>query len=216
VKLVNGRACKRCNTTGLELSSKNRNNRSRGHSLERKVIQIFKEWWVKPDGTEYDWRRTPQSGGSPLASEWRLAGDVCVNDPEFPFTIECKNEKGWNLDSLITSPEHPGRIFEYINQAMMEKEQQPGIPLIYMTHPGPSQPVFVMLLLDMMNGRECNAYNHITKANLFTGRVAWLMDKDIWYVIFPLKEFLKQWATKEQILGYLNEGIGEHGYDLNF
>lgn len=124
------RACERCNGSGLEISAKNRNNRSRGHANERRLAKQLKKWW-SPDG-KYDFVRTPQSGGSKLKVGWKLAGDICTNAPDWPFHIECKREKGWELEQILTADKC--RLKEYWDQAIIDCPKG-QIPIVIMSHP---------------------------------------------------------------------------------
>jgi hypothetical protein len=134
--------CSRCNGLGTEQSAMNRGNRSRGASNEAKAIKAFSKWWLKPDGTEYEWRRTPQSGGSALKEGWDMAGDLCTTAPDWPWSVECKRDKNWELSQLLTGT---GRIHDFMKQATDDCPDHRN-PMLFLMHPGPSQPTFVVLI----------------------------------------------------------------------
>jgi hypothetical protein len=139
--------CNRCNASGLEISAKNRNNRSRGANNEYKVRDLFAAWWLKPDGTQYEWARTPQSGGNAtLAAGFNMAGDITTTAPDWPWHVEAKRTKGWSFDQLLTkAPEIVGELGQHMAQAVDEAPTG-KIPLLFLQNPGPSQPAYVMVI----------------------------------------------------------------------
>jgi hypothetical protein len=136
--------CPRCNGGGLELSAKNRNNRKRGASNEYKAINFFKDWWTIDKQTYYEWRKTPQSGGSVLASGFDLAGDICTTAKNFKFSVECKRTQAWDFGQLINRPSVYGAMYDYISQCWDDCPDH-RIPLLWLQHPGPSQPAYIMI-----------------------------------------------------------------------
>lgn len=138
--------CDRCNGNGKEVSAANRNNRKRGSSNEYKIRDILAEWWKAPDGTPYEWCRTPQSGGSQLAAGWGLAGDIATTDVAFPFHVEAKRTQGWDFSQLLTDPTRMvGELGNHVEQ-VVDEAPEGKIPMLWLMHPGPSQPAYVMLL----------------------------------------------------------------------
>lgn len=73
-------------------------SRQKGARFERNVAKALSLWW----GAAF--HRTPQSGGSQLASAMNLCGDVCTDDPSFPFHVECKHVEAWSLDQITSTP----------------------------------------------------------------------------------------------------------------
>lgn len=88
-------------------------SRDKGARFEREIVKRLTKWW----GSEF--QRTPQSGGSQLASGWNLAGDVCTPDETFPFHVECKHVEGWDLSHLLTTP-NGGLLGKWLEQACSE------------------------------------------------------------------------------------------------
>jgi len=71
-------------------------SKRKGATFELKIAEMFTEAFGK------EFRRTPLSGGWAKGTD-EVAGDlVCVNDLDFPYSIECKKAEGWFLDSLFT------------------------------------------------------------------------------------------------------------------
>jgi hypothetical protein len=97
-------------------------SRDKGARFEREIVKRLTKWW----GAEF--QRTPQSGGSQLASGWNLAGDVCTPDETFPFHVECKHVEGWDLSHLLTSKEM-GLFGKWLDQATDEAANG-KIPLV--------------------------------------------------------------------------------------
>jgi hypothetical protein len=185
--------CSRCNGAGTELAAKNRNNRKRGASNEYKAVDTFQAWWLKPDGTEYEWRKTPQSGGSALAEGFDMAGDICTTAKDWPFHVECKRTEDWDLGQLILKGSTPyGKMEEYLDQVISDVPKVGGgefnvswtkVPLLWLMHPGPSQPVYVMLVQPL-----CDADVLRSQTGMFHGTIHGV--HNVRYHIMALKSFL--------------------------
>ncbi len=89
-----------------------RSAKLKGSGRERWVAKCLTDWWRSK------FRRTPQSGGSPLAADYKLAGDVCTKDLSFPFHVEVKNQENWFLSHLFTSDKC--LPWKWWNQALTE------------------------------------------------------------------------------------------------
>lgn len=138
--------CDRCNGNGKEVSAANRNNRKRGATNEYKVRDLLSAWWTATDGTIYKWARTPQSGGSPLANGFNLAGDIATTAPDWPYHVEAKRTQGWTFDQLLTDPARVvGELGTHVEQ-VVDEAPEGKIPMLCLMHPGPSQPTYIMLL----------------------------------------------------------------------
>jgi hypothetical protein len=179
--------CPRCNGNGTERSAANRHNRSKGAANEAKAVKTFTEWWKGPTSQSYEFRRTPQSGGSSLAAGFGMAGDICTNAPDWPFHVEAKRDKGWDFEQLFTT-DGAARIGDFVKQAVHDAPAT-KIPMLFMMHPGPSQPTFVMLILSMEFTRKhkfCNLDEYVGVAG---GQV--LIDGTRHgYYVMSLKKFL--------------------------
>jgi hypothetical protein len=180
--------CSRCNGNGVERSAANRNNRSRGSSNEYKACNTFTEWWKRPDGGEYEFKRTPQSGGSDLAVGWDMAGDVCTNAPDFPFSVECKRDKGWSLEQLVNPT--GTRMGEFMDQALGDCPKH-RISMLWLMHPGPSQPTFIMMqgAADDAAVQTFMLHPHFTQPGTFTG-ARMVNGVLVRYIVMSLKHFL--------------------------
>ena len=73
------------------------NSRDKGNRFERDVAKTLSKW------TGYKFGRTPGSGAfSTRSKDPNLAGDVYAYEyPEFPFIVECKSYKDYNLIDLL-------------------------------------------------------------------------------------------------------------------
>lgn len=143
--------CPRCNGNGTEVSAANRNNRKRGAANEYKAVDVFTDWWLGPNGEKYEWRKTPQSGGSVLAEGFDMAGDICTTAPDWVFHVEAKRTEGWDFGQLLNKPEPYGDLASFVDQATSDAPlNQFGkwrrIPMLWLMHPGPSQPTYIMLI----------------------------------------------------------------------
>ena len=147
--------CPRCNGAGTEHANFNRNNRKRGATGEYKAIDTFTPWWLKPDGAQYEWRKTPQSGGSALAAGFDMAGDICTTAPDWPFHVESKRTAGWDFGQLMDQAHEDkhvyGDMYKYVAQVFTdvprdERNRWKRVPLLFLQHPGPSQPAYAMLI----------------------------------------------------------------------
>jgi len=75
-------------------SKAGKRSKRRGATYERHICVKLSEWW----GSEI--RRTPMSGG------WQktvISGDVAATEHDFPFSVECKNQEGWEFTELLTA-----------------------------------------------------------------------------------------------------------------
>lgn len=71
--------------------------KQKGAQFERFVAKLLGKWW----GSKF--YRTPMSGGSQLKDGFNMAGDLCTDDPSFPFHVECKKQEQWGLHQLFVS-----------------------------------------------------------------------------------------------------------------
>lgn len=76
--------------------------RQKGKDFEARVGILLGMWW-----SGYPYPRAHGSGSSTtqraIAHDGRelfYAGDLYI-PPEFPWCVECKNQQGWSLDSII-------------------------------------------------------------------------------------------------------------------
>lgn len=71
-------------------------SRDKGAAFEREVAKLFSEAY----GLEF--RRTPLSGGWAKDADVAAGDLVCIDDPDFPYMIECKKAENWKFESLFT------------------------------------------------------------------------------------------------------------------
>lgn len=88
-------------------------SRRKGASFENRLAKKFAKWWLG----DFEFKRTPMSGGSALKEGWDLAGDIATNAPDFPYHLELKNSPGSfsGLHQFYTSPR--GSLWKWMNQA---------------------------------------------------------------------------------------------------
>ena len=74
-----------------------------------------------------------------------MAGDVCTTAKDFPGHIEAKRTQGWDFEQLLSDQDRvPGELGKHIEQVISESPPH-KIPMLWLSHPGPSQPLFVMV-----------------------------------------------------------------------
>jgi len=101
------------------------NSRQKGASFERKICEIF----TKHTGKKFN--RTPGSGAfSTQTGDKRLAGDIYCIDAEFPWVIECKKYKDYDLEDIVKGKSTG--ILAWLSQleAYCEKVGKPGMLII--------------------------------------------------------------------------------------
>jgi len=72
-----------------------RKSKAKGNRTENELCKLLR------DATDVEWQRTPHSGGSELASGWRLAGDVATPDTKWKFCVEHKADERWHLEQVF-------------------------------------------------------------------------------------------------------------------
>lgn len=112
-----------------------RSARTKGQAFERKIAKALQDWWPG----RYEFRRSPQSGGSVLKEGFDMAGDICTNAPDFLYHLELKNTPSqWTgLHQYFTSEKFA--LWDYLDQAEKDRPKN-KIPLVIFTRTG--QPTF--------------------------------------------------------------------------
>jgi len=107
----------------------------KGSRFELQVRDAMSEWWSAK------FYRTPGSGGSVLATDFNMAGDLCTPDESFPFHIECKNQEAFGKFYTFLSSEK-ATVWKWWEQAetTAKKDQ---VPILIFTKN--RMPVFVMM-----------------------------------------------------------------------
>lgn len=99
-------------------------SKRKGNTGERAVAKLLSNWW----GSEFT--RTPSSGGfatQKFRENWNAIGDV-VTPADFPFVVEVKNVKSWNLSDLLTSK--VSILTKYWKQVNDEVGDLPKYPML--------------------------------------------------------------------------------------
>ena len=80
-------------------SASGKKAKRKGSRFELQVRDTMSEWWSAK------FYRTPGSGGSVLATDFNMAGDLCTPDESFPFHVECKNQEAFGKFYTFLSSE---------------------------------------------------------------------------------------------------------------
>jgi hypothetical protein len=89
-------------------------SRQKGNAFERKVAKMILSTF--PQFGPPDCYRTPLSGGHPSAD----SGDLLTSNAlqrKFPYVVECKHVRGWNLQWLMPPTKEILRWIEQASQA---------------------------------------------------------------------------------------------------
>ena len=110
-------ACPKCKHVFLpdfkEIQSRaGRSARRKGANFERNLAKKFAKWWPG----NYEFKKTPQSGGSILKEGWDLAADICTNAPDFPYSIEAKNQPS-NFTGIHNLFSDKSAVWKWLEQA---------------------------------------------------------------------------------------------------
>lgn len=116
-------------------SASGKKAKRKGSRFELQVRDTMSEWWSAK------FYRTPGSGGSVLATDFNMAGDLCTPDESFPFHVECKNQEAFGKFYTFLSSEKAA-VWKWWEQAetTAKKDQ---VPLLIFTKN--RMPVFVMM-----------------------------------------------------------------------
>jgi len=148
-----------------------RRAKQKGNKFELVVAKILTKWW----GSQF--RRTPQSGGSQLATEWRLAGDIATKDKTWPFGVEAKNQEDWIVAHLFTSDKcKPWKWWDQAVRQCLEGDE----PLLVFKRN--NFPVWIMMTEDC----------YLSHLDEFPDNVILLIDPcDVPVVVMLFDDFLK-------------------------
>lgn len=92
-----------------------KSSRRKGANFERKVAKDFAKWWPG----NYEFKRTPMSGGSALKVGFDMAGDICTNAPDFNYHLELKNAPG-SFTGLHNLFSDKSAIWKWMEQAVTD------------------------------------------------------------------------------------------------
>jgi hypothetical protein len=112
--------CNRCKGTG---KLKIINSRKKGNSFERNIAKLLSKW------SNLNFKRTPLSGG------WAKTGDITPISPidmvSFPFNIEIKKYKHWDLNQILTT-NFKCKIYKWWDQCINDAIKSNKTPLLIM------------------------------------------------------------------------------------
>lgn len=89
--------------------------RRKGANFENKKAKEIAKWWNQGK-TEYEFKRTPMSGGSALKDGFDMAGDICTNAPDFKWHLELKNQPS-SFTGLHNFFSDKAKVWAWLRQA---------------------------------------------------------------------------------------------------
>jgi hypothetical protein len=92
--------------------------RRKGANFENKKAKEVAKWWNQGK-TEFEFKRTPMSGGSALKDGFDMAGDICTNAPDFKWHLELKNQPS-NFTGLHNFFSEKAKVWAWLRQAEEE------------------------------------------------------------------------------------------------
>lgn len=108
------------------------NGRAKGANAERKLAKLFAAWWGVP------FHRSPGSGAFATrgfhSKHVTMEGDLITDDQSFPFVVESKSYKTWNLESVLGG-DGKSLFHEWWRQALRQTPTW-KIPLLVMKKNG--------------------------------------------------------------------------------
>jgi len=115
-------------------------SRRKGANFERGLAKKLKKWWPG----NYEFKRTPQSGGSALKEGFDMAGDICTNAPDFRYHIEAKNSPGSfkGFHQFFTADKF--KVWEWWEQAIKDCPEHRTPLLIVNRFDQPTWCIFIM------------------------------------------------------------------------
>lgn len=93
--------------------------RRKGANFENKKAKEIAEWWNRGRDTNYEFKRTPMSGGSTLKEGFDMAGDICTNAPDFRYHLELKNAPS-SFTGLHNFLSPKSKIWSWLEQASVD------------------------------------------------------------------------------------------------
>lgn len=123
-----------------------RRSKRKGNKFENDVAKILQSWWFPEKG--FVFKRTPVSGGFSSAKDFNVCGDIICSDPEFPFTVECKNNKAVKGLHDFLNPK--SLLSKFWEQSKTEAEESKKFPLLVF-HWSNGPVFFVMPCLNNLN-----------------------------------------------------------------
>ena len=107
------------------------NSKNKGSKNERGVAKLFQEW------TNYEFARTPQSGGLHWQKKNTVGDIVCIDEKhgrKFPFSIECKFHQELDFSHLIdgTIGKGSNKVVHFWEQCLRDAEKVNKVPILFM------------------------------------------------------------------------------------
>jgi len=139
--------------------------RRKGHAFERIVAKKLQTWWNQDGKFQFEFKRTPQSGGSSLKQGWGLAGDIATTAQNWPYHVECKNAPGSfaGLHQFLSAEKF--KFWEWLEQCGRDRPINKLILIIFNRF---DQPTWCAspedsLIVTALNGTNINYFNLVKR-----------------------------------------------------
>ena len=139
--------------------------RRKGHAFERMVAKKLQTWWNQDGKFKFEFKRTPQSGGSSLKQGWGLAGDIATTAQDWPYHVECKNAPGSfaGLHQFLSAEKF--KFWEWLEQCERDRPINKLILIIFNRF---DQPTWCAspadsLIMDALNKANISHFNLVKR-----------------------------------------------------
>lgn len=106
------------------------NGRAKGKTGEREVAAFFAAWWGEHEpGCRFV--STPLSGGfstPAVRGDMKVAGDLCTNAKQWPFTVEVKRREAFVLTRVFAGK--PSPVWKWWRQAVRAAREEKRVPFL--------------------------------------------------------------------------------------
>ena len=109
--------------------------KKKGSAFERRICRLLSEWWSGGKSRDVFWRIGSSGSVSSRAGSKQMAGDIVqvdMNYLEFPFLVECKHVKTYDLYNLFEKERKANQIMSWIEQCERDAKRANKIPMLVM------------------------------------------------------------------------------------
>lgn len=159
------------------------NSKNKGNRGEREVCKFWKEW------TNYEFSRTPASGGLRWKKADNISSDViCTDDKhfrKFPFSIESKFYKDIRFEHILLGNKKC-KILEFWDQANNDSIRAGKLPVLMMRYNNMPKGEF-FFIVDNKVSKIINGYNKLLELPIMVV----VVNKNITLNVYMASDILK-------------------------